>query len=253
MTTRPLTTWQLETSPHCPPRTVGWLLGGLLAALYALALLLVARRAMGAFTVELPWQALLVTALTAFAVITGLRILWRRAIPERTIADQWIAWGSSLTLVLIAGGLSFPGNQQRDWLIWLPLFVGDWLIRRRLFDSDESLGIALAEPQAGSEHHVQQIVRTRNDAGGETVRATLRADFQAGQRNATVYIGFCPPLAGQPEIAVEPVEGAESKIVQAFPHGARIDVRLAQIAGEAMSLALSVNARTSPSDTADEL
>ena len=84
-------------------------------------------------------------------------------------------------------------------------------------------------------------------AGGEMVAARLRADFVAGQRNATVYVGFCPPLARVPEITIDPVEGAEAKIVQAFAHGVRIDVRLAQVATEATSISLNVIARAKPS------
>ena len=78
------TIWELESdAEYLPPRSVAALVIGVLVALYAIALLLVARRAMGAFTAELPWQAVLITAFTSFAVISGLRILWRRAFPVR--------------------------------------------------------------------------------------------------------------------------------------------------------------------------
>jgi hypothetical protein len=46
-----------------------------------------------------------------------------------------------------------------------------------------------------------------------------------------------------PEISITPVDGADVKIVQAFAHGARVDVRLAQVAAEAKSIFLNVNAR----------
>ena len=93
-----------------------------------------------------------------------------------------------------------------------------------------------------SDNQLQQIIRTRDADGRETIKATLRADFQTGQRHATVYVGFCPPLATMPEITVESADGpsAELKIVQAFAHGARIDVRLTQIAIEQTNVTLNL-------------
>ncbi|MDZ4658291.1 MAG: hypothetical protein SH868_12000 [Bythopirellula sp.] len=247
MTASAPTAWQLDSDKeHFSPRCAATLVIGVLVTLYAVALLLVARRMMGAFTAELSWTALLVTALTAFAATTGARILWRRTFPEPIVGDQWIGWGASLTLVLFAAGLSFPGNHERDWFIWLPLLICDQLLRHRLFNSSnlktlpaKTLALRLSGEQ------LQQIVRLRGADGHETIHATLRADFQAGQRHATVYVGFCPPLASMPEIVVEPSTGsaAEFKIVQAFAHGARIDVRLAQVAIEQTSLVLNLVAK----------
>jgi hypothetical protein len=225
-----------------PQRTVAALVIGILTTLYAVALLLIARRAMGAFPTELPWPILLTTATAAFAVITGLRILWRRTFPESTAGDQWIGWGASLTLVLIAGGLSFPGH-ERDWLVWLPLLVADQFLRHRLFPGDRTTAFIAAKPQAIAENFLQEITRTRGDNGREIVQAMLRADFVPDQRTATVYVGFCPPLASQPELTIEPVTGADCKIMQAFPHGVRIDVRLAQVALAPKCIAVNVKAQ----------
>ena len=235
------TVWQFESKgEHYSPRFVAALVIGVLVTLYAVGLLLVSRRAMGAFTAELSWPVLLATALSGLAIITGARILWRRTFPEATTVDPWIGWGASLTLVLLALGLSFPGNQERDWFIWLPLLLADQWLRRQLFDTVGLGVISTAKPQANLP--TQQIVRVCDMAGHETIHATLRADFQAGQRHATVYIGFCPPLAKPPEITVEHSAGpeAELKIVQAFAHGARIDVRLAQIAIDRSSVIIEV-------------
>ncbi len=79
------------------------------------------------------------------------------------------------------------------------------------------------------------------------IRAILRADFQMGQRHATVYVGFCPPLATVPEISVEAAAGnvSECKIMQAFAHGARIDVRLASPAWEETSVTIHLIAESS--------
>jgi len=78
------------------------------------------------------------------------------------------------------------------------------------------------------EHLLQQLFRIRDAAGRETIYGTLRADFQSGQRNASLYIGFCPPLDHHPQVEAEPVDGpaATLKVVQAMAHGARVDLRL---------------------------
>ena len=78
------------------------------------------------------------------------------------------------------------------------------------------------------EEIVQQLFRVRDEQGHEVVYGTLRADFQAGQRTAVVHVGFCPPLSHLPEIEVEAVPGSAARIrvVQAFAHGTRLEVRL---------------------------
>jgi hypothetical protein len=250
MKTEAPTIWELESEAELlSPRAVAAVVIGVLISLYAIALLLIARRAMGAFTAELAWQVVLAAALMSFAAISGLRILWRRTFPESLVAkpqaavDAWIGWGASLTLVLIAGGVSFPRGESQDWMLWVPVLVADQVLRRRLFEGREPTEPFITKPQAMGRDQLQQIVRTRDVAGHETVAATLRADFVTGQRNATVYLGFCPPLARVPEIEITPVDGAEVKIVQAFAHGARIDVRLARVATEAKSIFLNVNAQ----------
>ena len=268
------TIWELETEAEwLSPRVTRMLVVGGLTALYAVALLLVARRMMGALTEEPTWPVVAVTALVSLALVSGLRVLWWRSFSglenvdrlsansapeswEGGLQKAWINWGASLTLVLIAGAISLPRGGSQQWVIWLPILAADQWLRWRLFGNHEptingpspipspeyrqgGLGISQATDSAW-----QQVVRTRDSHGAERVAATLRADFVEGQRNATVYVGFCPPLARVPEITLGPLEGAEAKIVQAFPHGARIDVRLAQAARGACSVDLNVVAKT---------
>jgi hypothetical protein len=215
-----------------------------MAALYAIALLLVARRMMGALTAELPWQAVAMTAVFCFALVSGLRVLWWTFSEPQLAKSQaaWIGWGTSLILMLIAGAISFPRANSQAWLIWLPVLAVDQWLRWRMFGEGQVAELVAAKPPAAVDA-IQQIVRTRDASGAETVTATLRADFIEGQRTATLYVGFCPPLTDVPQITINPLDGAEAKIVQAFSHGARIDVRLAQVAREATSLLISLIAR----------
>lgn len=229
MTTSPLITWQDESKEFLSPRAIAGFVSGALATLNGLALFLVVRRMMGAFTVELPFLMLVVTGLVTFVIITGLRTLWRHNLLGTTPYEWWIGWGSWLTLPLLALGLS---TTPRDWLVWLPLIAADQILSRKYFLVGSSEKVATPAQLAGDQ--IQQITRTRDAAGHETIHATLRADFQMGQRHATVYVGFCPPLATVPKITVEASDEniSECKIVQAFPHGARIDLRLSSLAWE---------------------
>jgi hypothetical protein len=261
------TIWELEAEgEYLSPQVMRALVVGGLVVLYAVALLLVARRMMGALTEELAGPVVVATALLSFALVSGLRVLWWRTFSEPEIVDSlspnlspnpspeyrgggfqkaWIGWGASLTLVLIVGAISFPRGGSQQWMIWLPVLAADQWLRWRMFAEKppaEQMGAKAIQLQTAGDAW-QQVVRTRDVAGVETVTAALRADFVEGQRSATVYVGFCPPLNRVPEISLAPLEGAEAKIVQAFPHGARIDVRLAQAAREAMSVSLNVVAR----------
>ena len=89
---------------------------------------------------------------------------------------------------------------------------------------------------------LQQLSRVRDEAGAERVHGTLIAEFAAGQRQATVYVGFCPPLPRLPVIEVETVDGpeAELKVSQSVCHGARVEVRLARPAAEACSVTIEL-------------
>jgi hypothetical protein len=91
---------------------------------------------------------------------------------------------------------------------------------------------------------LQQLTRVRNQAGAESIFGTLRAEFAAGQRHATLHVGFCPPLAGMPAIEADPADGPDAtvKVVQAFAHGARLEVRLAVPAAEPCSVLLEMTA-----------
>lgn len=91
---------------------------------------------------------------------------------------------------------------------------------------------------------LQQLTRIRDEAGIETIFGTLRAEFAPGQRHATLHVGFCPPLAGAPAIEADPADGPDAtvKIIQAYAHGARLEVRLTAPAAEPCSVLLEMTA-----------
>jgi hypothetical protein len=233
----------------------------LVALLNAIGLLIVIRRLLGALSVDLPRDAMFLTAVVMIAMVAIARIAWRRAFPLRNCGllrlswgDQIVGWGSSVGLALVALGCCFPAYLNSDWLIWLPMLAADQFLRQSFFDAGHPLMRLAEEPekeegdrsstvsfpataqptkhtkpaQRRQEDVVQQLYRVRNEDGSELIYGTLRADFQTGQRTAVLHVGFCPPLPYLPEIEAEAQSGSEAKlrIVQSLAHGTRLNVRL---------------------------
>ncbi|MCH8839461.1 MAG: hypothetical protein IH831_02045 [Planctomycetes bacterium] len=229
----------------------------LVALLNAIGLLVVVRRLVGALGGDLPRDAMLLTAVVITATVACARIAWRRAFPlrksgllQRSWGDQFVGWGSSVGLALVAVGCCYPAYHTSDWLIWLPMLVADQFWRQSFFDAGDPLLRLAEEPgkvldpsstvkfpspakpaksaQQWQEEIIQRLYRVRNEDGSELIYGTLRADFQTGQRTAVLHVGFCPPLPYLPEIEAEALPGSEArlKIVQALAHGARLNVRL---------------------------
>jgi len=105
--------------------------------------------------------------------------------------------------------------------------------------ADEEQGVETLDANV-----LQQLTRIRNENGVESIFGTLRAEFAAGQRHATLHVGFCPPLAGVPTVDADPADGPDAtvKVIQAFAHGARLEVRLAAPATEPCSVLLELTA-----------
>jgi hypothetical protein len=269
------------------PARAAWCRQGIVAALAGLLLLaaLVAgRRWSGHLDRELPLASLLVTAATAAGLAAAARFLWSRldACAPSPLADAWkpiVGWMASAGLIVLAVGCCYPGARNVEWLVWLPLVVGDQFGLQSFFDGGhperlvggtgaaEADGARRASSVAGplvpaadgadppgrGQEILQQLFRVREPQGDEAVYGTVRADFAAGQRTATLHVGFCPPLAREPAIEAEPVDFPEArvKVVQALAHGARLDVRLPEAAEEPFSVAIDLAARPEPAGGGD--
>lgn len=226
--------------------------------LLALGTLLVIRRLAGAFTAVLPPAYLVATALAVAAITLGGRTAWLRTLPAAPSSRECalarlLGWTGSLALWLLAIGCSYPAARVVDWVAWLPLLLADQLLRQAFFDrlnpraakssragpalriAAESTSDALFDgPTSLDDAALQQITRVRDDDGVESIHGILRAEFAAGQRTATLHVGFCPPLSSVPAVDAETADGPEAttKVVQALCHGARLEVRLAEPAEE---------------------
>lgn len=224
---------------------------GSTGALAAIGLLLVTRRAAGAFDAELDVAPLAATLVLAAVVVFGGRVVWQRFnAGDSGRVEQALGWLGTVALLLMCFGAAWPKLSSFAWLMWLPLVGADWYSRMQLLRRTEGASVQTLERSGippltppfkggGSEESVvQQLVRLRDAHGVESVRGTLRADFVAAQRHVTLYVGFCPPLERLPEIEVEVAAGPDAtiKVVQAFAHGARLDLRLGEAAEEACSV-----------------
>ena len=70
------------------------------------------------------------------------------------------------------------------------------------------------------------------------LRGTLAAEFAAGERQTTCYIGFCPPFEAMPCVEVNICDELEAdlKLTQVLHNGAQIDARLSEPAEEALAI-----------------
>ncbi|MCC6491743.1 MAG: hypothetical protein IT424_01840 [Pirellulales bacterium] len=249
-----------------------------LAVLLAVGLLLAARRIGGAASAEIPASKLTATAVAAAAVVFGGRWAFRLAaqpageVPLACPSRGFHVLGT-LALASLAMGCSLPGRRAVDWICWLPLLGADawqfyWLYfraprRPRTADASVprrapklvqygreaegqsaiSAAACAAEVQLADDC-LQEVRRIRGQEGVEAIAAALRAEFVAGQRHAILHVGFCPPLASDPTLEVGATGGptAEVRVLQAFTHGARLEVRLAEAARAACSVIVELTA-----------
>jgi hypothetical protein len=115
----------------------------IVVGLLAIGTLVLARRFAGALTRDLPTGLLLLTAIGSTATVYLVRRKWFGWHRERadghplTRLDRLVTWGGSLALWLLAIGCCFPGNRNVEWLIWLPLLIGDQFWRQSCLDGGD--------------------------------------------------------------------------------------------------------------------
>ncbi len=116
--------------------------------------------------------------------------------------------------------------------------------------SELALGSDDGPWQESGEVVLQQVMRIRDSGGQESVYATLRAEFLAGQRYASLHVAFLPAFAELPTIAAEVIEGpsAAVKVVQAMHHGVELEVRLEESIDAAAFCTVEMAAYPVPAD-----
>ncbi|MBX3434254.1 MAG: hypothetical protein KF847_13105 [Pirellulales bacterium] len=256
------------------------LLAGL-AAIFAVGAVLSIRRLFGPAEEPLPLALLLTTAITAVVIVDGGRRVWRHlwpraATPRLAWQDQALGWTGSAALLLLAVGCCYPGDRTSEWIVWLPLLIADQFRRQIFFDRGAS-GVAEPAAQGGVASHgeadpsgstpdlgeatladeprddlLQQLFRVRDEQGVESVYGTVSAEFVPGQRHAVLHVGFCPPLERVPEVEAEASEGPDAriKVLQAYAHGVRLEVRLQEPARQPSRVTVDLAATPTPAPVA---
>jgi hypothetical protein len=232
-------------------------------AVLAVAMLIVGRRLMGAFSERLTLGPLVATLVAALTVLAAARLLLPphgHALAERERVA--LAWCGTFALLALCLGCAPPSLTSFQWLAWVPLLAIEYASRMRLLappvelppdDGPELRSVAPAVPHVvgadpDDQYVLQELIRTRTADGVESIRGTLRAEFIAGQRHATLHVGFCPPLERLPEMEVDLVDGPDAtvKVTQALAHGATFELRLAEPAEEASRVVVEFSATPLP-------
>jgi len=216
------------------------------AMLLFVAALLLVRRWVGGPTRPLPAALLILAAVLLSTVSAAARAAWRTD-TERTASvggGAWRFWLPSLALALWGVALSLPGSSPVGVTGLWAILVGHEglaaLLRRRrrgaaaLVRPRPPQAVAERPPAAadatpgGLPADVwQQVIRTLDPGGGETVRGLLRSRFQPGQVVAVLHVAFCPPLESLPDFHVETSLGDAVRVhvAQSMHYGARIELQ----------------------------
>ncbi len=255
MPMQPSLNWEPAMSGDHARRFVGerlsWLAGAAAAALFALSVLLIWRRAAHAIHAPLPAAGIA----AAGVLLAGAAWIahWAGRLSSAKKNNALIAEiALSLALFAVAAALSLPGTPAAGLsLFWLILLVEEgWAWRTRLFRvvkrADDPAAFraseAPAEPRSPPdiktsfparqetrapkiverafdstaaippEGVTQQLTRGTDADGTEELAGWLRIAFAAGQRTLSAHLAFCPPFARTPELSVEQIDGPETRI-----------------------------------------
>ncbi len=204
-----------------------------------LATWLFVRRLAGGITNPLETAHLIALSAIVAGSVCGLRM-----VPSTSPLQQRVlAITNSTTVFAVGFAFSLPGTTLVALIaLWFPLiaeelfaFAPDYLRRRRVetpaVSQDDHVAHAdnweSLDGESLSEEINQQWVRLVDESGKDTATGMVRALFAPTARVTSVHLGFCPPFAVTPEVAVDAVEGEDAtvQIGQVLPYGARIELR----------------------------
>ncbi|MCO6454857.1 MAG: hypothetical protein J5I93_06120 [Pirellulaceae bacterium] len=251
-----------------------------LVVMTAVVTLLLARRLGGADYRPLDAAGMLAAAAGGGLACGLVRLFWYNRWRAGTrLAAPTIVWcATALVMLLLGCVVSLPESRWTELLaFWCPVVLielGWWSVPLRIWQPALA---RLVSPAPRADHHVsgghrgpiperageyagngaeleadeelpddllQQLTRRRLPGGGERIFGVLRGEFEAGERQQTLHVAFCPPLAQAPQAEVHPVEGPEvqAKVAEVQTYGARIELRLARSHAEPTSVVLEFDA-----------
>jgi len=246
--------------------------------LLALAAAFFARRVFGGFLEPASGSLVCLAALTLGIAATGYRgflIGWSflpRAANDRvTLLRALVLYAlPSIVSLLVLLALTLPFDRPAwlvgaaAWLMFAAVEALTWRVfYRRVIPRSHAVVAApavtavravererIVDSDSLPSDVIQQLTRTRDEMGIETIAATVRVDFPTGDRQQVVHLAFCPPLEGVPTLELEPLDGPEaelkSTLVQSY--GVRIEARLLEAAEGPQSLLMQIYATTQDSE-----
>ncbi|HUY32698.1 MAG TPA: hypothetical protein VMV69_07930 [Pirellulales bacterium] len=210
---------------------------------------LAARRFAGALTVSLEGAVLVAVATAAALAAAWARFAWLRGRPGGASVwlDRAVLVSPTAGILLLGYGLSPP-----DAGFWVKALLWTLLVAEEATSGWWVLGRGRAtwrrRPRAGAslwprrcplgEQLTQRLSRSKTADGCERLRGSSRADFAPGSRAARIHVAFCPPFASLPRFEFRQSAGPPSRIAlgQLLPHGARLELKLADPAREAAAV-----------------
>jgi hypothetical protein len=108
------------------------------------------------------------------------------------------------------------------------------------------------EPACDTDENQTLWLSRRQTDEGEWIEGWVRVQLEAGQRETTVHVSFCPPLTGAPELETEDLDGAglEIRIAAMFPFGARLSIRRTESGKHELTGRIGFVAHSTASDRA---
>ncbi len=230
------------------PQFCRW--GSLAAAALVTSLcgLLLLRRAGGALTQPLGPAAFVLLTAVAVTCSATFRLIWL-ASRNRGRAQTLFSLGlPTLCLLFLAIAVSVPTTSR--WILiafWCVLLVTEatwWTIGTRRVEAWQAGRRQLAEVRSASTAHpetpsdegpvlpelvTQQLTRSGDEAGGESIVGFVRAKFAAGESHQHIHVAFCPPFAQRPQLQAYILDGPQAmlKVAQLESFGTRLELRLA--------------------------
>ncbi len=227
------------------------------ALVLLLSVVVLTRGVAGAFDAPASSAFIVVAAIIAVLLASGIRAVWTRLNPD---APRNIVLISRLGIpfcCLTCIAIAMSMTDASSWAIgsiWLIVLGNEFVWWSPEFRSPRSLATpsspvttvntelsnAVEDDEDAAEFDpnvTQQITRSRNDAGMEVLSGVLRAEFLPGERTHNLHVAFCPPLAYDPQVAAHQLEGLPLtiKVAQSEIYGTRIELRLVDAAGPSES------------------
>lgn len=239
----------------------------------AAGLLVAARRMAGGVTLGLSSGGMAAVVVVMLACVWASDWLMRRSDrswpPDLTLTlvpriglwtCLWGVSGGSLTrgagMIAVAGAMvALVPLRRGEWSRWLRRTRSfTWADRRQrpklppgpVGDTSTRPPTLAAFPR-DDEHFLQQQIRRRTAAGGESVHGTVVVSFQTGERLAVAHVGFCPPFQESPTVQLSTAYDEMDAVVtpgEVLPWGIRVECRLEEAAEDPFDIPVDFVATT---------